>query len=180
MGRKERRMTGQIQLFEDDKVVLDCTCGGRSIWFDKHNRHTVYTDIRREHFEGDFGSNHSHHTIDIDPDILADFTDLPFPDNTFKLVVFDPPHIEGLSSKSWTLKRYGTLTKDWRVILREGFNECMRVLEPFGVLVFKWSETQIPASELWDAIGETPLFGHHSGKKMRTFWAVFMKDNRAE
>ena len=28
----------------------------------------------------------------IAPDLLADFTDLPFPDNTFALVVFDPPH----------------------------------------------------------------------------------------
>ena len=50
-------MTGQIKLFEDDKVILDCTCGGRSIWFDKHNRHTVYTDKRQERFEGIFGTH---------------------------------------------------------------------------------------------------------------------------
>jgi len=28
----------------------------------------------------------------IKPDVLADFTNLPFPDESFSLVVFDPPH----------------------------------------------------------------------------------------
>lgn len=31
------------------------------------------------------------------------------------------------------------------------------------------------AQEVWKAIGQRPLFGHHSGKKMGTFWACFMK-----
>ena len=51
----------------------------------------------------------------------------------------------------------------------------MRVLKPDGVLIFKWAETQIPAGDVWDAIGEKPLFGHHSGKKSQTFWGCFMK-----
>lgn len=51
----------------------------------------------------------------------------------------------------------------------------MRVLKPDGVLVFKWSEAQIPANDVWKAIGEKPLFGHHSGKKSQTFWGCFMK-----
>lgn len=53
--------------------------------------------------------------------------------------------------------------------------ECMRVLKPDGVLIFKWSETQIPADKLWRVIGRKPLFGHHSGKKSKTFWGCFMK-----
>ena len=51
----------------------------------------------------------------------------------------------------------------------------MRVVKPDGVLTFKWSEHDIPATDVWNAIGEKPLFGHHSGKKSNTFWACFMK-----
>ena len=29
--------------------------------------------------------------------------------------------------------------------------------------------------KVWKAIGQKPLFGHHSGKKMGTFWGCFMK-----
>lgn len=56
-----------------------------------------------------------------------------------------------------------------------GFRECMRVLKPDGVLIFKWSEYDIPAAEVWKALGEKPLFGHHSGKNSKTFWGCFMK-----
>ena len=29
--------------------------------------------------------------------------------------------------------------------------------------------------KVWRAIGQKPLFGHHSGKQSRTFWACYMK-----
>ena len=32
-----------------------------------------------------------------------------------------------------------------------------------------------PADKVWQAMGQRPLFGHHSGKKSLTFWGVFMK-----
>lgn len=32
-----------------------------------------------------------------------------------------------------------------------------------------------PAEKVWNAIGRKPLFGTHSGKKMQTFFGVFMK-----
>lgn len=28
--------------------------------------------------------------------------------------------------------------------------------------------------------GQKPLFGHHSGKKMNTFWGIFMKGNEVK
>ena len=31
--------------------------------------------------------------LEIKPDVKLDFTKLPFDNNTFKLVVFDPPHL---------------------------------------------------------------------------------------
>lgn len=109
------------------------------------------------------------------PDVLCDFTDLPFPSNSFALVVFDPPHLRRVGENAWMRKKYGQLGENWREMLHDGFRECMRVLKPDGVLIFKWAETQIPAADVWAAIGERPLFGHHSGKKSQTFWGCFMK-----
>ena len=77
--------------------ILDVTCGDRTIWFQKDEPHTIYCDKRREEWEGDFGNElrndgrKKHRHLVIDPDILCDFTSLPFKDNSFSLVVFDPP-----------------------------------------------------------------------------------------
>ena len=49
--------------------------------------------------------------------------------------------------------------------MHKGFSECMRVLKPDGVLIFKWSDTSISTREVIEALGEEPLFGHRSGKK---------------
>lgn len=156
-----------------EKKILDVTCGARSIWFDKHHLAVLYCDNRREEYHGLW--DNSPCTLDIAPDVLCDFTDLPFADNSFCLVVFDPPHLIGAKETSWLVKKYGKLNENWPQMLHDGFVECMRVLKPDGVLIFKWSEHDIPAQKVWDAIGEKPLFGHHSGKKMGTFWGCFMK-----
>lgn len=158
-----------------EKKILDVTCGSRSIWFNKRHPAAIYCDKRTAEYAGVFGNNPAHRSIVIEPDIVCDFTALPFEDNAFSLVVFDPPHIKGLAESSWLSKKYGTLGDDWEKIIKEGFEECMRVLKPDGVLIFKWSEIQIPADNVWNAIGRKPLFGHHSGKKMNTYWGCFMK-----
>lgn len=159
------------------KKILDVTCGSRSIWFDKHHPAAIYCDNRKEEMHGIWKSTNrdSQRTCIIDPDIQCDFTHLPFDDNTFALVVWDPPHLRNVDENAWMAKNYGRLEANWPKILHDGFQECMRVLKPDGVLIFKWSETQIPAAEVWKAIGEKPLFGHHSGKKMSTFWGCYMK-----
>lgn len=166
----------------ENKHILDVTCGSRSIWFDKNHPLAIYCDKRKEKFEGFFGNelrkdgSKKKRQLNIDPDFMCDFTDLPFEDNTFSLVVFDPPHIKGLGDNSWTKKAYGTLGDNWEKMLHDGFAECMRVLKPNGVLVFKWSETQIPTPKVIKALGQEPLFGHKSGKKMNTHWLCFMKE----
>lgn len=160
-----------------EKKILDVTCGSKTIWFDKNHPAAVYCDKRRESMTGIWKSTNrlSERACIVAPDVICDFTDLPFEDNTFSLVVFDPPHLKNVGENSWTYKKYGRLDENWPKMLHDGFWECMRVLKPDGILIFKWAETQIPAAEVWKAIGEKPLFGHHSGKKSRTFWACFMK-----
>lgn len=155
------------------KKILDVTCGARTIWFDKQHPAAVYCDAREEEFHAAW--NNSERKCIIHPDIQCDFTNLPFPDATFSLVVFDPPHLQSVSENAWLCKKYGKLDENWPQMLHDGYRECMRVLKPDGVLIFKWAETQIPAEKVWAAIGEKPLFGHHSGKKSKTFWGCYMK-----
>ena len=160
------------------KKILDVTCGGRMMWFNKNNPCALYCDKRAEVFTARWGSNNAERHINIRPDVLCDFTDLPFADESFYLVVMDPPHLVNVGEGSWTKKAYGKLSEDWEFDIKNGFNECMRVLKPYGTLIFKWSETQIPTRQVINAIGQEPLFGHISGKKMNTHWMTFMKEAR--
>lgn len=158
-----------------EKKILDVTCASRSIWFNKNHPNALYCDKRVEEFETAFGKDRSIRKLKVEPDVVCDFTCLPFDDNTFSLVIFDPPHLTGASKKAWLVKKYGKLDDNWPTMLHDGFQECMRVLKQDGVLIFKWSEYDIPADQVWKAIGQKPLFGHHSGKKSMTFWGCFMK-----
>lgn len=164
-----------------EKKILDVTCGDRTIWFQKHEPHTVYCDKRREEWDGMFGKalnkngKQKRRHLVIDPDVQCDFTDLPFENESFSLVVFDPPHIMNLKESSWMRKSYGSLDDNWQQLIHDGFAECMRVLKPDGVLVFKWSDISISTRDVIKAIGHEPLFGHRSGKKMNTHWMCYMK-----
>ena len=161
-----------------EKMILDATCGSRSIWFQKDEPHTIFCDKRSEEHRKDFckDTDHPHHkTLSVKPDIVCDFTDLPFGNETFNLVVFDPPHVENLKESSWFRKEYGSLDGNWKPMIRKGFEECMRVLKVGGVLVFKWSDVSVSTREILNVIGQEPLFGHRSGKKMNTHWMCFMK-----
>ena len=114
----------------DGKMILDVTCGCRSIWFNKHHPAAVYCDKRTESMELAFGRKRtSVHTLNVAPDIVCDFTDLPFPDESFQLVVFDPPHLTTAKETAWLVKKYGKLDDDWPKMLHDGFAECMRVLK---------------------------------------------------
>jgi SAM-dependent methyltransferase len=152
--------------------VLDPCCGSRMFWFDRQNPDAVYGDKRTEEHVLCDGR-----TLRIAPDVTLDFTDLPFDDGSFKLVVFDPPHLHTAGPKSWMAAKYGKLTGDWREDLRLGFAECFRVLASDGVLVFKWNETQVKVREVLALASVAPLFGHPTGRKGLTHWMVFMKPN---
>lgn len=156
--------------------VLDACCGSRMFWFDRKDDRAVFVDKRRErHVLTDSSSKGGSRELVIDPDHLADFTNLPFPDNTFALVVFDPPHFERNGSTGWVGLKYGTLKGDWQEMLRAGFAECFRVLRPEGTLIFKWCEDEIPLSKILALTPQKPLFGHRSGKQQKTHWVAFLK-----
>jgi 23S rRNA G2069 N7-methylase RlmK/C1962 C5-methylase RlmI len=153
------------------KPILDATCGGRMMWFDKHNPHALYVDKR--HIPHMVLCDGRHY--EVSPDVIADFTSLPFPDKSFKLIVFDPPHLARVNDGAYMALKYGKLPRDWQPMIRDGFRECMRVLDDYGTLIFKWSEIQIPTRDVIAVIGQEPLFGHISGRKSNTHWMTFLR-----
>lgn len=161
--------------------ALDPTAGTRSMWLDKHDPRALFGDIRTEQItvtDQSHGRAGGTRTLTIAPDVQLDFRALPFADQTFRLVVFDPPHLVNAGKRSWLAARYGVLSGDWRDDLRAGFAECFRVLKPGGTLVFKWSEVQIPTRDVLALTPERPLFGHPSGKRAGTHWLVFLKEEQ--
>lgn len=160
-----------------NQEVLDPCCGARAWWFDKQDPRAVFGDVRSETLTV---TDRSHgkegtRTLRIEPDALMDFRALPYPDASFRLIAFDPPHLVRAGPKSWMAARYGKLGPDWREDLRQGFAECFRVLMPGGVLVFKWSETQVSLRDVLALTPERPLFGQQTGRGLNTHWLVFMK-----
>ena len=149
------------------KTILDVCCGSKMFWFDKQNENTIYMDIRE--YDDVLCDGRELH---IHPDIVGDFRNVPFPDNRFKMVVFDPPHLAKAGDSSWLAKKYGKLNESWPDDIKKGFAECMRVLEPYGTLIFKWNEDQIKLSEILKLIPFKPLFGN---KRAKTHWIVFTK-----
>lgn len=157
--------------------VLDACCGSRMFWFDRDHHDVLFVDHRSEHHElPDISSSGGSRSLVIAPDVVADFTNLPLPDNQFNLVVFDSPHLVRNGKSGWLAKKYGKLGEDWRDVLRSGFAECFRVLKPDGVLVFKWNEIDIPVSHVLALTDEKPLFGNRCGKSAKSHWIVFMKE----
>ncbi len=172
-----------------EKPILDACCGGKMFYFDKSDERVLFQDIRS--FETTLCDGRP---FKVKPDIQADFTNMPYADETFSMVVFDPPHLLRNVGKSKFSDIYGSLNPkarpagylhikygalpnlDWRLMLRKGFVECFRVLKPGGFLVFKWNETDIRVSEVLELTSEKPIFGHISGKRANTHWICFMKD----
>lgn len=169
---------------QTNKDIIDVCCGSKMFYFDKNDHRVLFQDIRNmetilcdgRHFE-------------VRPDVQADFTNMPYPDNSFSMVIFDPPHLLRNTGKSkykvmygtlknvgWQHTKYGALYHDWKEMLTQGFAECFRILKHGGFLIFKWNETDIKVSEIIQLTPEKPIFGHKSGKRSNTHWICFQKE----
>lgn len=100
---------------------------------------------------------------------------MPFSDNSFKLAVFDPPHIKNITENAIFAQKYGRLFTTWEIDIKQGFDECMRVLEDKGILIFMWNEANIKVSKLLQILGCKPLFGLPTNKNGTTPCFCFMK-----
>jgi len=90
-------------------------------------------------------------------------------------------------------KSYGILNPNsWEEDLSKGFKECWRVLDNYGILIFKWSDCDkfsnkcrnINVKRILDLFNEKPLFGHKTKSKYdikenkeisASYWFCFMK-----
>lgn len=142
------------------------------LWFNKYDTRALFCDIRNERNILCDGR-----VFNVSPDTVADFRNLPFADATFRLILFDPPHLLRAGKVGWMRKKYGCLGREtWEDDLKKGFDECWRVLKRGGTLIFKWSEAQIPLRMVLECFAQRPVFGHTTTKTLKTHWVVFYKN----
>lgn len=167
-------MTPEKETLSDKKLILDACCSVKAMWYNKKHPNAVYIDIRKEP-SGFLGYGRKE---ELNPDFIMDFRKMDFPDKTFKLVVFEPPHLKTLGKNSYFRKKFGCLEAEtWQDDLKKGFSECWRVLEDCGILIFKWSDNEISFKEVLKLINYEPLFYNTSNNKATsvTKWFCFMK-----
>lgn len=151
--------------------ILDATAGPKGMWYQKSHPYVTFLDRRN----GKYGK------YKIKPDVTSDWKDMPFPDNSFDMVIFDPPHIIQNADSGHMVDEYGRLGIDtWQQELQVGINQCFRVLKKDGFFVLKWAETKrwghsIPIEQILKLIPYKPLFGTRTGNSNNNHWIVFLK-----
>ena len=164
----------------NEKFILDATAGLRKMHSDSKNPYVLFIDNREI----------------VNPDVIADFRDLSaFSNRKFKLIIFDPPHLlsnwQPKKEGNPFVKYYGLLTPEtWQSDLQKGFEECWKLLDDWGVLLFKWSNHDKPAEQVLscfpvkpiisEVTKHNPLSKHPNCKNSRygansTIWFIFMK-----
>jgi len=161
--------------------ILDATCGFKGIWYQKNHPFVTFMDKRKTKLM----SNHPigyRRKININPDVVSEWKDAPFPDNYFDMIVFDPPYLIWVNDKKESTldKSYGYLRKEtYRKEIKEGVEKLFKILKPEGVFILKWCENSIPVEEIIKLMPYSPLFGSNTKSKGHTanFWIVFIKYN---
>ena len=165
--------------------ILDATAGSRGIWFQKNLPFVTFMDKRNGKFVF-YPNPKTKRTFDIKPDVVADWTKtIPFDDNYFDMVLFDPPHLVVSKKPKNDFKmhiQYSYLIKDnWQHTIRKGFNELFRVLKPMGILILKWCATDIKIMEVIKLSPYKPMFSNmsleHNPCSRDNYMVVFCKYN---
>lgn len=147
--------------------ILDACCGPKMFWYEKELPFVTFQDIRAGIKEYSGGRK-----IRIEPNHVGDVTSMDFADETFDVVIFDPPHMIRAGKTSWLNIKYGKLPEEWESWIEKAFAECFRVLRSDGVLVFKWNSTQIPFSKIIKLSPYKPILGD---QRASTRWTIFVK-----
>lgn len=163
--------------------ILDATASVRTIWYQKNNPFTTFMDMRCGVFSCTT-ENMKHSVIKkigdykIYPDIIAVWQHVPFKDESFDMVMFDPPHIFKNNGQKLPgiANKYGVFyNQSWRQEISAGVIELFRVLKSEGVFVLKWNESQVKVDEVLRLMPYPPLFGTRTGQHNNTHWITFIK-----
>jgi len=107
--------------------ILDATCGAKNMWFNPNHPLVTYFDKRNGKYIHWDKKNAERRIINVNPDVVGDFTKLDFPDNSFDMILFDPPHIVKSKPSETEIRMeayYGYLLKDsWKQTIRDGVKE---------------------------------------------------------
>jgi hypothetical protein len=146
-----------LSLTKANARILDATAGNRVIWKTKDDSRILFIDVEPE--------------LEVKPDIVMNCTKTDFPDKSFNLIVFDPPHGFGgkvgegfhtcrnkkeaeAFSRKWGYEKgnlahcyYGVdKFKTRPQVLRFVYlasKEFYRILQDTGILFVKWTSYQI-------------------------------------
>ena len=149
-------------------MILDATAGYRMMWFNKDYAGCIYIDKRKE----------------VKPTVCCSWNKLPFPNDIFELIIFDPPHTNpGETGKGELYKNYGALRAGKMVpTLYYATRELLRVLKPNGYLIFKWNTHKKGLNKILQLFPIQPLFGQKTAYKTKhsssTYWVLFRKEQR--
>lgn len=159
-----------LQQIPKEKFILDATAGYRRMWENKAHPNVLYIDQRPE----------------VSPDEIQDFRNLPYMNERFNLIVFDPPHdirVKPSDPNSRFIKDFWFLQPEtWQSDVKKGLAECWRCLKPMGVLIFKWNTLCKKESSVRPLFPTEPLFyqitkgnGTTKNNESKTLWFCFMK-----
>lgn len=70
------------------KPILDACCGSRMFHFDKQNPHVLFADNRT--LKTEFKDGDKLRKLEVKPDIIHDFTDMPYNNNPYQCVRMKP------------------------------------------------------------------------------------------
>jgi len=162
--------------YMDEIAILDATCGGRMIWFNKNHPNTLYMDVRSL----PNGTLTTQPNWAVQPDVIGDWSKkLDFDDESFHHICWDIPHIVAKpNKKSIILTKYGVLNPTWETDVANGFKELWRCLKPYGTLNFKYADIDIKVSKMLSLFHTPPLYGTRTKKAVNgrgTYWFTFVK-----
>ena len=159
-------------------LILDATAGNRMMWRHLENKESEYIVF----IDKEPG-------LKIPPDIVCRWDDLPFPNDRFLCVIFDPPHTYGFGDKSvhsdpkaakgsW----WGNPTTrgEWIRDIVSGQREFARVSP---TLCFKWNDCKLNLWNIlsclteWKEIYRRRVFSSGRLGRSRTHWVTLRRNS---
>jgi len=166
--------------------ILDATAGFRGIWYQKNHPYVTFMDKRNVRGRSSNKKIASQRKFKINPDVISEWKDAPFPNDYFDMIIFDPPHLiisRDHGKLSSMQKQYGYLYKDnWKQEIKNGVKKLFDCLKDDGIFILKWCENNAKIEDVLKLFPYKPLFGSNTKSKGHTqnFWIVFIKHKMEE